>query len=247
MRASVLAVVLVGAVSLAVFLCNQGAFYQTGAQYYDTCWQKAHAGDKEANSPQQAAAWATCDDTANEAIYTAGFVFAGDDEHSITPAFRAVQNACPTAAIDPEYAVGLIQDSGGPRLLDHFVPASVIIRRVFRAKWPTCTSVVAANGLPGLVKRNDEWIWEKPCLPCQAEEKAEQAAKAKDAAKDAAFRLELRKYCSDAEIRNNLILEFAEVDGDTPVKAAQDAHCKYAPGEPVPNSDLPPPEHKQHQ
>lgn len=236
MRASTLALVLVSAAALAAFLCYRGTFYQTGAQYYNDCWRKAHAGDKEPNSPEQAAAWATCDDTAEQTIYGAGFVFAGSDEHSLTPALKAVQKACPTALIDPSYAVDLIQDTGGPRLLENFAPASVLIRRVFTDRWPSCRSVAAANGVPRLVKRDGEWVWEKPCLPCQAEQKAEQdataAAAAKAAAQDAAFRKAIHKYCSDAEIKGDPFLDLDVVAGETPAKAAQAAHCANAPVEP---------------
>lgn len=227
-------------VAFALLLCYRGAFYETGAQYYDGCWQKLHARGNEPTSPQQAASWATCDITANLAVYGAGFLFPGSDvpDEVRTPAIDAVAKSCPTG--DPSRAVELIQNTGGPRLVDLFMPASWLIRRVFREFWPSCAAVAAANGFPHLTLRNAQWTWDGPCAPCEAEKQAIIDRDSADQLKYDAFHKELRRYCSEAELSDDVLDAFlAQLSNETPAQAAQEAHCAHAPGAPVPSDDLP--------
>ncbi len=160
-------------------LCYTGVFYQTGAQYYDTCWRKAHANGHDPDSPEQAARWSKCEATANAALFGAGFVFSGNPEYATTPQLKALIAACPSNYTDIPItgawflAVQLIEDSGAPKLEDKFGPASVPIVRVFQRKWPSCASVAAQNGFPKIVRQQDgSWAFESPCLPCKPEEEA---------------------------------------------------------------------------
>jgi hypothetical protein len=175
-RSSIIGI-LIAAVSFAC-LCYNGMFYRTGAQFYDTCWQKVHANGKEPNSPQQAANWSVCEDTADAALYGAHFIFAGIPDNLVTPQLKAVGAACPSNAYDRPIggswilAVKLMQDRGGPTLGDHFSSARYSIVRVFKTRWPNCGAIAAANGFPPVVKKEGDWVFETPCIPCKPEEAA---------------------------------------------------------------------------
>jgi len=164
--------------AVAGWLCYRGAFYQTGAQFYSRCWQRMHVNGREANSPEQAAEWATCDEMAKTAVYRHGFVFAGNREYAVTPQLKAVRAACPSMDGDVPrtgiwaLAVQMIQDSGGTTLTDKFLPARAAIVRVFIAKWPNCVKTATANGFPKLVKRKGSWEFDTECKPCIAEKQA---------------------------------------------------------------------------
>jgi hypothetical protein len=162
----------------AGWLCHRGTFYQTGAQFYSSCRQRMHANGREANSPEQAAEWATCDETAETAVYRHGFVFGGNPDYAVTPQLKAVRAACPSMYSGVPLtgiwglAVQMIQDSGGATLTDQFLPARATIVRVFAAKWPNCAKTATANGFPKLVKRQGTWEFDTECTPCMAEKQA---------------------------------------------------------------------------
>jgi hypothetical protein len=164
--------------AVAGWLCYRGTFYQTGAQFYASCGQRMHANGHEANSPEQAAQWATCDETAKTAVYRHGFVFGGSPDYAVTPQLQAVRAACPSMYGDVPLtgiwalAVQMIQDSGGATLTDEFLPARATIVRVFTAKWPDCARTATANGFPKLVKRKGTWEFDTLCAPCVAEKQA---------------------------------------------------------------------------
>jgi len=164
--------------AVAGWLCYSGAFYQTGAQFYSRCWQRMQVSGREANSPEQAAQWATCDEMAKTAVYRHGFVFAGKRDYAVTPQLKAVRAACPSMDGDVPrtgiwaLAVQMIQDSGGTTLTDKFLPARAAIVRVFIAKWPNCAKTAKANGFPKLVKRKGSWEFDTECMPCLAEKQA---------------------------------------------------------------------------
>jgi len=168
-----LSVLIIAAV--AVYLCNRGTFYQTGAQFYSTCWQRLHVNGREATSAEQAVQWATCDATAMTAVYRHGFVFAGDPHYAVTPQLKAVGAACPSLYSDVSragiwaLAVQMIHDSGGPTLTDRFLPARAAVVRVFSARWPRCAATATANGFPKVVQRNGTWDFATECMPCKAE------------------------------------------------------------------------------
>lgn len=61
---TILAVVVLGGV-----LTYQGFFFQTGSQFYRTCWERANATEgAQPKSPEQAAEWASCQRTAEVAF-----------------------------------------------------------------------------------------------------------------------------------------------------------------------------------
>jgi hypothetical protein len=160
-------------------LSYTGLFYQTGAQYYDVCWRKAHANGREPESPEQAARWSKCESTANAALFGAGFVFSGNPQYATTPQLKALIAACPSNYRDIPItgawflAVQLIEDSGGPKLEDKFGPASEPIVRVFQTKWPSCVTVAEQNGFPKIVRQPDgAWAFQSPCIPCKPEQEA---------------------------------------------------------------------------
>jgi hypothetical protein len=159
-------------------LCYFGVFYETGAQFYQSCWEKAHAIDSEPSSPEQAARWAQCERAAEPALFADGFIFAGAPEYAVTPQLRAIQLACPSRGQIPltgawYLAVGIIQNSGGPTLSDRFLPASSAIVRAFQSRWPNCAATAAANGFPRMVVTpKGEWEYQTTCLPCKPEDEA---------------------------------------------------------------------------
>jgi len=158
-------------------LCYNGAFYQTGAQFYKSCWQKSHANGKEPSSPEQAASWASCESTADNALFGAGFVYAGNPLYAVTPQLKAVGLACPNGYNQIPVggpwilAVEWIQNDGGPTFADRFSSAEETIVRVFKSRYQNCVSTAAANGFPHRVNRGPAgWEFETPCIPCKAEE-----------------------------------------------------------------------------
>ena len=102
------------------WILQTGVLYQTGQQFYDACWAKAHANGKEPESPEQAAQWGSCQETADAALFDAGFIFAGNPENAVTPQLKAVVMACPSSwseiPIDGVWslAVSRIAQQGGP-------------------------------------------------------------------------------------------------------------------------------------
>jgi hypothetical protein len=167
---------LIVAVAIAA-LCYSGVFYETGAQFYEACWQKSHAKGAEPGSPEQAARWASCESTADRALFGAGFIFAGNPTNAVTPQLKAVGAACPNAYNQIPVggawilAVEYIQNDGGASFADRFSSAGATVLRVFGSRWPSCATTAAANGFPRLVNRGtDGWVYETPCIPCKAEE-----------------------------------------------------------------------------
>jgi hypothetical protein len=164
---------------LTPLLTYQGVLYQTGAEYYHVCWQSQHANEGP-STPEQAAQWTACQPTAEKAVYDAGFVFAGNPENALTPALKALQQACPSAWGDPYLlAMGMLEENGGPNFMDHMLPAPWSITRRFESKWPKCVAIARATGIPPLTRQaGGEWAFSAPCVPCQDEEKAKQQHKA---------------------------------------------------------------------
>jgi hypothetical protein len=170
---------LVAAVVIGAILSHQGVFYQTGSQFYRTCWERLHSKpDSKPDTPEQAAAWATCQLVAESAFSKEGFLFSGNPELAVTPQLTAVYHACPSQWSDmfPEdlwrVAVQVIQDNGGPRLPDKFLPAASAVTRAFSTKWPSCVATARKNGFPRIVMRNGSWDFEEKCVPCEAGQEA---------------------------------------------------------------------------
>jgi hypothetical protein len=185
------------ALIIAAFLCWTGVVYQTGANWYSTCWQKAHQNRQPA-SPEEAASWATCSAASDEAFFEAGFIYAGNPQYAVSPQLKAIQAACPNAwneiPLDGPYPVivEMIQNKGGPSLADRLLPARFVIEGAFRSKWPNCPTARVVNGFPRMTKEGNGWAWERPCVPCEPEQKAIQ----KDDEERAAWQ---RKWASMTE------------------------------------------------
>lgn len=151
---------LLAALAVLAYFCQRGAFYETGAQYYDSCWQHARAWGFDAKSPEQAALWAQCEPLSENAFFQAGYELGSNDpnpEHiAYDPHPKGIDLWCPNAFADVPndntpandalfgLVVKLIQDSGGPTLLDQFEPAHKLILRVLDARWPRCQAAVNA-------------------------------------------------------------------------------------------------------
>ena len=160
------------------WILQTGIGIKPGRQFYDACWAKAHANGKEPESPEQAAQWGSCQETADAALFDAGFIFAGNPENAVTPQLKAVVMACPSSwseiPIDGVWslAVSRIAQQGGPTPLDRFMPARNVVVRVFQRRWPSCATVARANGFPLITKHSGSWDWAKTCEPCKAEQMA---------------------------------------------------------------------------
>lgn len=173
--ASVVWLVLLVAVGWAL---QKGWFYQTGQQWFDSCWASVNANGRSAASPEEATAWAQCGPVVDKALFDAGYVFSGNPQYAVIPQLHALAAACPSNYTDIplagpySLAVSLIQDAGGPRWLDRFLPPGRMIVKVFDARWPQCTVERVRNGFPKIVMISGKWDFESHCVPCDAELKA---------------------------------------------------------------------------
>ena len=162
---------------IAVVAGYYGVFGQTGAEYFTTCWELKAASVKggfgnppEAKSPQQAVGWAACEPTSRRSVYGLGFVLAPNPQDDVD---RAVERACPSAYRDIPVGglymktVSLIEEAGGPRFVDRFLPAKFLIEKVWTERWPTCSSVREQNGISKIIERTPgKFDWERPCANC---------------------------------------------------------------------------------
>lgn len=171
--------VICGAIAYAA---STGAFYVTGKQWFDSCWTAQHS-QRQANSPEEAVSWGSCEKTASSAIFNAGFMFAEDRSEAITPPVRAIADVCPNGGTDlplggvAVLGVDLVQDEGGPRFRDRFTPARELIVRAFRRHWPNCPAGRVANHFPILIEKpGGEFGWNGRCAPCEAEKRARAVA-----------------------------------------------------------------------
>lgn len=172
------------AIALAVavaWMAHAGVFYQTGTQWFQSCWIAKHEKRSPVN-PDESIAWAKCEPTTRRVVFSAGFVPSGNPEYAVVPELKAIGNACPSNYSDiPIFgmnylAVDIIEKSGGPTVLDSFIPPDAMIKTAFTSKWPHCQSVAKANGFPKAVQRGEAWEFESPCIPCEAEKKAIEAS-----------------------------------------------------------------------
>jgi len=169
-------VVVIVALALA-WVIQAGWIYQTGYDWFTSCWTAVNS-HREASSPQEASAWAQCEPVAKRALFNAGFVFAGDPRYEVTPALQAIVQSCPSSYSDLPIggvyllAVPLIQQNGGPGLVDRFIPPDAMIVRAFKSKWPNCPAARETNGIPKIILKDGDWVFESPCKPCEDERKA---------------------------------------------------------------------------
>lgn len=175
--------VLVVLIALGAWAAQTGVFYQTGQQWFDSCWARSNL-KRDPTTPQEAIAWKQCEPVTETAVYEAGFIFGGDPQKEITPAARAIIAACPSNWSDIpiggafRLAVGLIEKQGGPRFVDRFIPPESLVTNAFKSQWPGCPNARVANGYPKIVRKSETWDFEVPCKPC-AEEKAARASSGK--------------------------------------------------------------------
>lgn len=158
-------------VALAGWLVQEGAFYQTGNNWFEACWTKMNANRKPA-TPQESVAWNQCELKIDRTLYEAGYIFVRFSGE--TPASRAIGAACPSVSNFPPmdldyFVVREVEHLGGPLLSDRFFSAERMIRRVFAVRWPNCPAVREANGYPKLVMRGGAWEFESKCVPCEEE------------------------------------------------------------------------------
>lgn len=162
----------VGAVVLVAPLAYFGAFGQTGSDYFEQCWEQraAQANTKlgerpPAKSAAQDVAWSMCDYATQKAVFGLGFVFAGS---WVKPGDSPILQECPHTASLPPGApyvatVQLVLDSGGPTLVDRFLPAEHMIERVWLSKWPRCSKAREGRGYPKIVETKDGLFrWSMP-------------------------------------------------------------------------------------
>lgn len=156
---------------------HSGIFYQTGKEWFDTCWTAQHSKDGP-KTPEEAAAWGKCNFTTNKSLFDAGFAYSGNPEYAVTPQLKAMVKACPSNYSDipldgiDRLAVRMVEQHGGATFVDGFLPASSLIVKTFETRWPDCPAVRSANGFPKLVEKDGDFGWETPCQPCQAEQAA---------------------------------------------------------------------------
>lgn len=167
---------IIGAAVLAALAYN-GIFYQTGKQWYDTCWSAKHSKDGP-KSADEAAAWGKCEYVARKALFDKGFIFSGNPDNAVTPALKEVVESCPSNYSDiplsgvDTLAIDLIEQQGGASFWDKFLPANNLINHVFLAKWPNCPVTRSKWGFPKIVEKNGSFDWESECKPCEAERNA---------------------------------------------------------------------------
>src|SRR5438477_7142379 len=78
-------IVAIGFVMLALgYLAQSGAFYVTGAQYYEACWDKWTASKRAQpatpTNVRQGPLWESCEPLGNRGIALAGIIFTGKPE-----------------------------------------------------------------------------------------------------------------------------------------------------------------------
>ncbi|KVT57850.1 hypothetical protein [Burkholderia ubonensis] len=157
---------------------HAGWFYQTGQQWFDSCWASINSKNPPATAAE-ATAWMQCEPQTKKALFNAGYVFGGNPEYAVTPELKAVEAACPSNYSDipmsgvQVMAIDLLTRDGGPRWLDKFMPPDQMIVRAFNKRWPNCSAARAANGFPTIVQKADGTFgWSGPCKPCEAENAA---------------------------------------------------------------------------
>jgi len=132
-----------------IWLIYQGTFYQTGRQWYHSCWQKYNAttewfAEPQPKSPEEAANWAQCTKLADEVTYGNGMVFTSNPVDENDKVGIALAKACPAPwsdyPINGIYVIFVknIENSGGVSLVDNLRPAQSMLRDID----PTGSSLV---------------------------------------------------------------------------------------------------------
>jgi hypothetical protein len=172
--AGVVWLVLIAAIAWGL---QKGWVYQTGQQWFDSCWASVNSQTHTPTSPDEAVAWGKCEPEARKALFEGGYIFAGNPQNAATPQLKAVAAACPSNYTDIPLgglhmlAIQMLQDTGGPTWYDRFLPPDRMILRTFNKRWPQCSATRASNGFPLIVEKNGDWDFASHCVPCEAEKK----------------------------------------------------------------------------
>lgn len=153
-------------------------FYQTGQQWFESCWSYTKSTDHTPKSPAEESAWQQCEPEIRRALFDAGYIFGGNPDYAVTPELKAVEAACPNGWSEIPMsgvnvmAIDLITRDGGPQFLDKFLPPDRMIVRTFNKRYPNCNAERAKNGFPKIVPKGDDFDWSEPSKPCEAEKAA---------------------------------------------------------------------------
>jgi hypothetical protein len=171
--ALLIAPAIIGAAACAYF----GVFYPTGQQWYEACWAKQKASKDfaipDAPDSKTAILWENCEPISKRAFFTNGIMFAPLPKSNNDNRGMRLQEACPSLWRDLPMggtymlSVRVMQQSGGPNLLDRFLPAEQTIAKFLKTKWPHCSATRIAQGYPEIVEtKPGEFGWQAPCTVC---------------------------------------------------------------------------------
>ncbi len=160
------------------YLAFNGTFYTTGTQYYEACWEKLSKteglAEPKPSNPYQAVMWGNCEMITQRAVYSEGIVFAVMPKDQTGVEAANLNKVCPNTWTDVPMGglyilfIQQIQSTGGPQILDKFMPAGVIIGRIAKQRWPLCSAARQQQGYPKIVEKGPgEFGWERPCLKCK--------------------------------------------------------------------------------
>lgn len=162
-----------------VVLALNGLLYQTGEQWYQSCWQKLYSTEgwqePKPTTPEQAAAWNQCQLLAEKVTYDQGIIFTSywSEKDLSTSKYKEVHLNCPSELEDVPsggwyiFFVKAIEANGGVEFLDRIMPAENMLQRIVKLKWPHCATARKSLGFPKIIRKNGTWDWETPCIPCQ--------------------------------------------------------------------------------
>lgn len=171
-------------VTVAGYLAYSGAFYPTGRQYYEVCWEKWDSGETRAahaSDPYRDVIWSNCETIARRVIFEAGMILAGSWSASLEGRAQLDRNdaddtallrACPGEGGDLfVMALDHVQRSGGPNIVDAVTPAEWMVGRGLKSIWPDCDAERRKQGYPKMVEKNvGAFDWAQPCAACEARE-----------------------------------------------------------------------------
>ncbi len=151
---------------------------QTGADYFTSCSERQAAETESAGrllqpkSVDQAESWLHCRPTTLRAVRDSGLMFVGPPKDDSE---RELEKVCPSSDRDiPKggpyiQTLQLIEQAGGPRFVDWFLPAEFLIEKVWSDRWPQCSRERERQGRPKIVlrKTGGDADWERPCPTCK--------------------------------------------------------------------------------
>ena len=154
-----------GWIFFAAFLyAASGYLYTNGKTYYETCYEykveqeKSAWSEPKTTDPYKAAAWKNCELISRQAIFDKGIILSelGKYRDDIILA-----SACPSYLEDMPIAgtyiftVKLIENAGGPTLLQKYLPASMMISDLYERRWPNCISTRKRLGYSRMTAMSD--------------------------------------------------------------------------------------------